>query len=182
MQQEWQKEKFLNFEMNRKLVLLSGLISFFLSFGGCSYKLGYPGTFDGYLYLIVRNDSLAPQLGPLVEQQVRKNLVNSKNFTVTNSREKADFILEIILKSYDTSPESFRSDDTLLASGFGMSVLADVEISSNDNSQEYSETVKGSASVTRTQVSTLPLKDQAMQSLAEDLANQVSLSLLNANL
>ena len=63
-----------------------------------------------------------------------------------------------------------------------MRVLADVNISSNDNSQEYNETVKGSASVTRTQVSTLPLKDQAMQSLAEDLANQVSLSLLNAGL
>ena len=182
MQQEWQKEKFLNFEMNRKLVLLSGLISFFLSFGGCSYKLGYPGTSDGYLYLIVRNDSLAPQLGPLVEQQVRKNLVNSKNFTVTNSREKADFILEIILKSYDTSPESFRSDDTLFASVFGMSVQADVEISSNDNSLKYRETVKGSASVARSEVERLPVKDQSLHSLAEDLANQVILSLLSAGL
>ena len=168
--------------MNKKPVLFSGLTVLLMVFSCCSYKLGNPGAFDGYLYLIVSNDSFAPQLGPLVEQQVRKKFLDSKKFMVTNSPQMADFTLEVTLKSYDTSPESFRSDDTLFASGFGMSVLADVEISSNDNSQEYNETVKGSASVTRTQVSTLPLKDQAMQSLAEDLANQVSLSLLNAGL
>ena len=176
------REKFLDFEMNKKLVLLSGLSVLLGVFSCCSYKLGSPGAFDGYLFLIVRNDSFAPQLGPLVEQQIRKNFLDSKKFTVTNSPQKADYTLEVTLKTYDTSPESFRSDDTLFASGFGMSVLADLEISSNDNSQEYHDTVKGSASVIRTQVSTLPVKDQAMQSLAEDLANQVSLSLLSAGL
>ena len=91
-------------------------------------------------------------------------------------------LLEIILKSYDTSPESFRSDDTLFASVFGMSVQADVEISSNDNSLKYRETVKGSASVARSEVERLPVKDQSLHSLAEDLANQVILSLLSAGL
>lgn len=168
--------------MTKAVVPALMLLAIFFNLFGCSYRLGTTNSSQGTLHLVVRNDSLAPQLGSLVDQEIRKYLLRFGQYKIIKARKEADFFLKVTLKSYEKFPESYRAEDTLLASGFRMSIQADLELSSKHGSVLLESTSNGSSSVFREDISTLPRKKQAMQALASDLAYQVSLSLLNAAL
>jgi hypothetical protein len=162
------RKKFLNSEVNRKQFFLLGLISLsFLSYG-CSYKLGGLRSQEGRLHLVVQNDSLAPQLGPIVDQEIRKAFISFHQYELVNDASRADYHLLVTLKSYQSRPEIYQREDALYASGFGMKITA--------------LTTDATASVLRNDKLVMPNKDQAIHALAVDLASQVSFSLLNAAL
>lgn len=176
------KKKFLNSEVNRKHFFLFGLISLSFLSCGCSYKLGGLRFQEGKLHLVVRNDSLAPQLGPLVDQEIRKAFISFHQYELVNDANSADYHLLVTLKSYQSLPESYQREDALYASGFGMKIRALMNFSSREGDKTLELTSDATASVVRNDKLLIPIKDQAIHALAVDLASQVSFSLLNATL
>ncbi len=146
---------------------------------GCSYKLGNPANTDHELFVIVRNDSFAPQFGPLVNRSVREILLRKGIYGISPNRKKADFDLVITITNYNDSPESFRSDDSLLGNGFGLTADARVQLSDHGGTILYEAETSGRSSLFREDPTFEPNIEQALQALAEDLANQIYLSLLN---
>jgi hypothetical protein len=176
------KKKFLNLEVSRKQFFLLGLFPLiFLSYG-CSYKFGVLRSQEGRLHLVVQNDSLAPQLGPIVDQEIRKAFISFHQYELVNDASRADYHLRVILKSYQSRPESYQREDALYASGFGMQITALMSFTSKKDVSTIELTTDATASVVRNDKLVMPNKDQAIHALAIDLASQVSFSLLNATL
>ena len=155
------------------LSLLSLLIS-------CSLKMGAPSLGYSQLHLRVKNDSLAPLLGPKVDRELRKNLIRNSTFNLVNEREDADVFLVITLKNYSDYTEAYRPGDTLLAAGLNLRASAHLQlITSIGDTNLHEDVVQADASVLRPESTRVPDDAMALQALAESLAANISLSLLN---
>jgi len=146
---------------------------------GCSYKLGLPSNQLGSIHLTVRNDSLGAQLAPLVDIAVREEILNFSGSPIVSNRKDADTFLIVTLSGYGDTPETFRKDDTIIASSFGMHLSAEVVLKNRAGEKLYKTTVIGKSSVLRTTIDTVPNDRVAKNALAKDIASKVVLSLLN---
>ena len=84
----------------------------------------------------------------------------------------------VTLVNYSNAPEVFDKSDTLSASGFGMEIEANLEVSI-DGRKAFSQSVKGSASVLKEDALTLPHARQANMAMAQDLAREISFLLIS---
>ena len=180
MQREKLKSPLRNYAMNRRLFSLIAFqcLSIFF-FAGCALKMGHPVDDVYKLYLRVKNDSLAPLLGPKVDREIRKSLIKDGGFHLVSNSTNADASLIVKITQYEDSTEAYRSGDTLLAAGFNLNAMANVELLDERGRRILIQKVSGNSSVLRPLSTQVPDEAMAMQALAESLAAEVYLSLLN---
>ena len=150
--------------------------------------MGHPVSDIYKLHLRVKNDSLAPLLGPKLDRELRKSIVKDGSFHLVNDPTDADASLIVQITQYGDSTEAYRPGDTLLAAGFNLRATAKIDLLDEKGHTIFAQNVSGNSSVLRPvstvlderPVSThLPDEAMAMQALAESLAAEVCLSLLN---
>ena len=156
------------------------LILIFLG-SGCSLKMGSPvsGIHKIKIHLRVKNDSLGPLLGPKLDREIRKSLVKDGSFYLVNNPGDADALLVVKLTHFNDSTEAYRPGDTLLAAGLNLRASATVEFIDPKGNEVFQQKVSGNSSVLRKVSTRVPDEAMAMQALAESLAAEVVLSLLN---
>ena len=166
--------------MSRTLLLLfSNYVLFCLVGTGCSFKMGSPISGGTHLHLRVKNDSLAPLLGSKVDRELRKTILRNSSFILVRDREEADVFLTVTLEDYSDTTEAYRPEDTLLAAGFNLQTSASIQLDEANGQRIYAESVSANSSVLRPFPTQLPDDEMALQALAESLASNISVSLLN---
>jgi hypothetical protein len=147
--------------------------------------MGSPLTGGAHLYLRVKNDSLAPLLGAKVDRELRKKFIRNGAFVLVNEPGQADNLLTVTLKGYSDTTEAYRSGDTLLAAGFNLLATAFITLEESGGDIIYEDSVGANSSVlkpvrpTTAEVFELPDDAMALQALAETLASNITVSLLN---
>ena len=179
MQQEKRRKELLNCAMIKDLFLLAVSSLFPLLWLSCSYKLGSPSLVHGDLHLQVKNDSLAPLLGGKVDRELRKQFLSHTDFSVIDNPDRADFFLVVTLTNYRDSAEAYLPDDTLLAAGLSIRVSAFAELSKANGTSIYQTEVSADSSLLRINSTNIPDDASALQALAESLAYDISVSVLN---
>ena len=175
-----QRSLLRSYVMNRRH-FASVAFQFFsiLFIAGCAFKMGHPVGDIYKLHLRVKNDSLAPLLGPKLDREIRKSIVKDGSFHLVNKPTDADASLIVKITQYEDSTEAYRSGDTLLAAGFNLNAMANVELLDERGRRILIQKVSGNSSVLRPLSTQVPDEAMAMQALAESLAAEVYLSLLN---
>ena len=160
-------------------LFLSILISCGLFWVGCRYQgINTNKYSQKTLFLQVRNHSLAPQLSGILRRSILEELIKKSALRFTTEKEDADLLAVVTLVNYSNAPEVFDKSDTFSASGFGMEIEANLEVT-RDGSKVFSQLVKGSASVLKEDAVTLPHARQANLAMAQDLARKISFLLVS---
>jgi hypothetical protein len=177
---EKQKSLLRSYAMNRRLFALASFpFSLIFFIAGCALKMGHPVSDVYQLHLRVKNDSLAPLLGPKLDREIRKSIVKDGSFYLVNDPTDADASLIVQISQYGDSTEAYRPGDTLLAAGLNLRAIAKIELLDEKGQTIYAQNVSGNSSVLRRESTRVPDEAMAMQALAESLAAEVCLSLLN---
>ena len=159
-----------------KVIFFSFLITLLV---GCSYKLGYPSNNISSIHLRIRNNTTAPMLGPKIDRELRKRLLRSASFDFVSEHQDADSRLVVTLNNYQSKVESYQANDSLLANGYNFRVSANIKLL-NDKGMVLRENMAESHSALfRPKATHLPDDSTVLQSLAENLAFDISLFLLN---
>ena len=160
-------------------LFLSILISCGLFWVGCRYQAINTNEYSQKTLLLqVRNHSLAPQLSGILRRSILDELIKKSALRFSTEEEDADLLAVVTLVNYSNVPEVFDKSDTFSASGFGMEIEANLEVS-RDGSKLFSQLVKGSASVLKEDAITLPHARQANMAIAQDLARKISFLLVS---
>ena len=160
-------------------LFLSILISCGLFWVGCRYQgINTNKYSQKTLFLQVRNHSLAPQLSGILRRSILEELIKKSALRFSTEKEDADLLAVVTLVNYSNAPEVFDKSDTFSASGFGMEIEANLEVT-RDGSKVFSQLVKGSASVLKEDALTLPHARQANMAMAQDLARKISFLLVS---
>jgi len=105
--------------MSRQYICLLASILFFSLFG-CKYKDGLTEQSKVFsVSLDIKNNSKAIQLSPMLHRIIKDQFIRNPQIKIVNSDfTRPDYSIEIIIANYDTKPESFLDNDTLLANSF----------------------------------------------------------------
>lgn len=141
--------------------------------------MGTPLTGGTHLYLRLKNDSLAPLLGAKVDRELRKKFIRNGAFILVNEPGQADNLLTVTLKGYSDTTEAYRPGDTLLAAGLNLRATASIKLEESGGDTIYENSVGANSSVLRPISTQVPDDAMAMQALAENLASNITVSLLN---
>jgi len=141
--------------------------------------MGSPLTCGTHLYLRVKNDSLAPLLGAKVDRELRKKFIRNGAFTLVNEPGQADNLLTVTLSGYSDTTEAYRPGDTLLAAGLKLRATASIKFEEYGGDTIYEKSVGANSSVLRPISTQVPDDAMALQALAENLASNITVSLLN---
>ena len=164
----------IKFSWGNLLVFLPLLI-----FAACSYKLGYPDAGEGLFHLRVKNDSMAPILGAKVDRELRKKILKNGTFILVQNQEDADVSIMVTLSNYTDSTEAYRPEDSLLAAGLNLGISAKIELRDQQGDIFLDKQVRANASVLRSESTRLPEESSSLHAIAEDLASEIHLSILN---
>lgn len=164
----------IKFSWGNLLVFLPLLI-----FAACSYKLGYPDAGEGLFHLRVKNDSMAPILGAKVDRELRKKILKNGTFILVQNQEDADVSILVTLSNYTDSTEAYRPEDSLLAAGLNLGISAKIELRDQHGDIFLDKQVRANASVLRSESTRLPEESSSLHAIAEDLASEIHLSILN---
>jgi hypothetical protein len=160
-------------------LIFSIFISCSVFLAGCRYQgINTNEYSQKTLFLQVRNHSLAPQLSGFLRRSILEELIKKSALRFSTEKEDADLLAFVTLVNYSNAPEVFDKSDTFSASGFGMEIEANLEVS-RDGSKVFSQLVKGSASVLKEDAITLPHARQANMAMAQDLARKISFLLVS---
>ncbi|MDG1131999.1 MAG: LPS assembly lipoprotein LptE [Opitutales bacterium] len=164
----------IKFSWGNLLVFLPLLI-----FAACSYKLGYPDAGEGLFHLRVKNDSMAPIIGAKVDRELRKKILKNGTFILVQNQEDADVSILVTLSNYTDSTEAYRPEDSLLAAGLNLGISAKIELRDQHGDIFLDKQVRANASVLRSESTRLPEESSSLHAIAEDLASEIHLSILN---
>ena len=164
----------IKFSWGNLLVFLPLLI-----FAACSYKLGYPDAGEGLFHLRVKNNSMAPILGAKVDRELRKKILKNGTFILVQNQEDADVSIMVTLSNYTDSTEAYRPEDSLLAAGLNLGISAKIELRDQHGDIFLDKQVRANASVLRSESTRLPEESSSLHAIAEDLASEIHLSILN---
>lgn len=164
----------IKFSWGNLLVFLPLLI-----FAACSYKLGYPDAGEGLFHLRVKNDSMAPIIGAKVDRELRKKILKNGTFILVQNQEDADVSIMVTLSNYTDSTEAYRPEDSLLAAGLNLGISAKIELRDQHGDIFLDKQVRANASVLRSESTRLPEESSSLHAIAEDLASEIHLSILN---
>ena len=121
-------------------LLIAALTLITASFvSGCkSYQFGNPTElpFNSIYIKPVSNDSFAPQAQALLSAQIREAFIRDGRSQLVISEEAADAVLLVNLTEYKRQSAARRSDDTVLASDFDLTLTAEVSLF-NQNKGDY---------------------------------------------
>ncbi len=143
----------------------------------CRYALG-PGEelpFHTLHLRMARNDSLAPQTGPLLTRALREEIIRQGRLRLVNSAEDADVVLTIRLTDYERTPEAFRSDDTALAAGFLMGLHAEATLQGTGGRTFFKDrSFRARASTLRETLTVSPASRQPLMAASRELARKIA--------
>jgi hypothetical protein len=128
--------------MNKPLKILLPwfFILFFLS--GCSYKAGLTDeSRECSLSLHFKNNSKAIQFTPIVKRIVKDEFFKIPEIKVfgSNTRNRTDYVVKITLSDYRLSPESFQSDDSIVAKSFRARIAVRMLVIKQSNGEKILE-------------------------------------------
>jgi hypothetical protein len=128
--------------MNKPLKIL--LPWFFILFllSGCSYKAGSTdGSRECSLSLHFKNNSKAIQFTPIVKRIVKDEFFKIPEIKVfgSNTRNRTDYVVKITLSDYRLSPESFQSDDSIVAKSFRAGIAVRMLVIKQSNGEKILE-------------------------------------------
>jgi len=128
--------------MNKPLKVL--LPWFFILFllSGCSYKAGFTDeSRECSLSLHFKNNSKAIQFTPIVKRIVKDEFFKIPEIKVfgSNTRNRTDYVVKIILSDYRLSPESFQSDDSIVAKSFRARIAVRMLVIKQSNGEKILE-------------------------------------------
>ena len=145
---------------------------------GCGYALGPAGElpFDRLYVRVVNNDSLAPQAGSLLSRALREEIIREGRTRLVNSAEDSDAVLTVRLIDYDQIPEAYRSDDTVLAASFRLSLFALAQLNSSPSGKTLlKETLfNANASTMSSGLYEAPVSRQPMMTTSRSLARTIA--------
>jgi hypothetical protein len=128
--------------MNKPLKIL--LPWFFILFllSGCSYKAGLTDdSKECSLSLHFKNNSKAIQFTPIVKRIVKDEFFKIPEIKVfgSNTRNRTDYVVKITLSDYRLSPESFQSDDSIVAKSFRARIAVRMLVIKQSNGEKILE-------------------------------------------
>lgn len=128
--------------MNKPLKIL--LPWFFILFllSGCSYKAGSTDeSRECSLSLHFKNNSKAIQFTPIVKRIVKDEFFKIPEIKVfgSNTRNRTDYVVKTILSDYRLSPESFQSDDSIVAKSFRARIAVRMLVIKQSNGEKILE-------------------------------------------
>ena len=162
--------------MNR--ILVATFLTIFPIFAGvsCRYQNIHSAHTPQVLFIkIVRNDSMAPQLGAFLSTNLRTDVVRRGSYKLSSSPEDADIVLNVSLLNFTNSAEIYNPNDTLLASGTNLRISAEISLTNQDGEVLMEKrTIEENSSVVRENVNTsVSLRDPVF-SLSIGLARKIS--------
>ena len=122
---------------------------------------------------------MAPILEPKVDRELRKKIIYNGTFTLVNQPDDADMFILVTISNYNDTSEAYRTNDSLLASGLNLGVNAQVQVRDLRDDVFKEIQVRANSSVHRPDSNRLPEESSSLQALAEELASNIHLSLLN---
>ena len=141
---------------------------------GCAYR--FVGEQKQTIFIEINNHSLGLRMGPLTDREIRKALLKSGNLTFCEERQKADLLLRIEIMDHRAVPESYNSQDTVIASSF--SINSSFSITWQDRygktilSEQHSENV----SALSQNAQSTPSDQQSRATLAKQIASATYMS------
>jgi hypothetical protein len=150
---------------------------FLLVLSGCNYKSSNSkfGDSRGIYIEVVRNDTLAPQIGTFLSKKIRDQIIRRGHFEIESDIRNSEFILTVSLTDYRKDTEIYNPEDTILAAGFRMSAHAIVSLSNRDGEFLIKDTtLTENASVLRNGSFSVPTDRQALLSVSNSLGQQIS--------
>lgn len=144
-----------------------------LQLWGCSYRLHDGG--GKTISIVVDNKSFGLNMAPLVDREIRKALIKSGNQVVIN-KNNAEWNLGITITDHRHSPQSYDPDDSILAASFLLESTVNVAWDNKSQNLTHKESFTVDAFTLRPNTRALPVDDQSRQSLAQQIANEISLS------
>ena len=166
------------FQLSIRWLLSISLVFLCLVLGSCRYALGPSGElpYDSIHVRVVRNDSLAPQAGPLLSRSLREEILREGRIRLVGNVGEADAVLTIRLIDYERLSEVYRSDDTALASGFRMSLFALASLKSPSGKKVFFEDrlFRSGASTLRNSLTESPVSRQPMMAASRALAREIA--------
>ncbi|MEC8244187.1 MAG: hypothetical protein VX038_05030 [Verrucomicrobiota bacterium] len=124
----------------QKVLLPWFFILFLLS--GCSYKAGFTDkTRECSLSLHFKNNSKAIQFTPIVKRIVKDEFFKIPEIKVfgSNTRNRTDYVVKITLSDYRLTPESFQSDDSIVAKSFRARIVAQMLVIKQSDGEKILE-------------------------------------------
>ena len=116
--------------MNKSQILFPWFFIYFLQLG-CNYKAGFSDKpRECSLSLHFKNNSKAIQFTPLVKRIVKDEFFKIPKINVfgSNSRNRPDYVVKITFSDYRLTPESFQSDDSIVAKSFRARFFARMQV------------------------------------------------------
>ena len=162
-----------------RLIKIPPLASLFflLVLSGCNYKSNDSrfGKSRGIYIDVVRNQTLAPQLGSYLSNKIRNQIIRRGHFDIKTNISESDFILSVSLTNYKQETEIYNPQDTIIAAGFKTNVQAIVSLTKSGGEVLIKDvTLTENASVLKDGSFSVPSDRQALLSLSESLGLQIS--------
>ncbi len=147
-----------------------------LFLSSCRYQAGYPFEAEGKKVSIsVENRSLAGQFGPILNRSVKDEILRIGVHDLVMGADNAHFRVKIIIEDYQKSAQAYNANDSLLASGFELSVQAKVEIYRKKYKQPLQVfTLFSRGHVMRFSSLDQPKDRQALADIAQDLGSRIA--------
>lgn len=162
-------------EMVKCLIHILSL-TILIFFGGCNYQLYKSGGKS--ISVEVDNGSFGMNMGPLVDREIRKTLVKSGNQVMFNNKD-SDWNLSVKILDHRQSVESYDTNDSILASSFLIQSKIQIVWENKARNLTYDKEFFLDVTALRPNPRSSPGDDQARQSLARQVAKEISLSLFN---
>lgn len=121
-------------------LLMAGLIFALLASGCARYQLGRQAEppFRSIYVLPVSNASFAPQAQAILTQQIREAFLHDGLVRVENE-DKADAVLEVVLKDFQENVVATRAEDSVLAEKLRLELVADCTLTDSSSGKIYFE-------------------------------------------
>ena len=166
------------FQLPTRWLLPTFLGLLFLLQSSCRYVLGPSGElpYESIHIRVVRNDSLAPQAGPLLSRALREEIIREGRLRLLSHSADSEASLTVRLVDYERLPEVYRSDDTALASGFRMGFFALATLKSSIGKKVFfkDRLFRSGASTLRENLNESPVSRQPMMAASRALAREIA--------
>jgi hypothetical protein len=167
--------------MNRFLVATFLTVVAIIAGVSCRYQNSHSAHAPQTLFIkIVRNDSMAPQLGAFLSTNLRTEVVRRGNYKLSSRLEDADVVLNVSLLNFTNGAEVYNPKDTLLASGINLRISADISLINRDGELLMGKrTIEENSSVVKENVNTSASLRDPVFSLSIGLARKISNTIEN---
>jgi hypothetical protein len=144
--------------------------------------MGLPSKMPSKFDIQVSNDSLIPQLGPVVNSQIRSKILKTGiELSGIGKNDKDSATIRVRIFNSSEFAEIFSPNDSLLASGFKLGVSAEITFENRLGKTIDSQIIHADSLALRPHENAAPVRGGSVTALAERLSNEVLLKLQMVN-